>query len=426
MSTAFSESTAQTNASATTDPTARENGACENVAGENLRGEQSTPARLDYAQLGQKVLDGYQISADEALAILRSPNDDLLALLDAAFKVRRKHFGLTVQLYFLMNAKSGLCPEDCHYCSQSKVSSAPVEKYNILQREKLLAAAELAAKRQAKTYCLVISARGPNEREMKAVEAIVPEIKAKYGLDICACLGLLTAEQAKRLKACGVDRVNHNLNTSAEYYAKICTTHTHADRVQTLHHVRDAGLEVCSGGIIGMGETHQDVVAMALQLRELKAESIPINFLNSIDGTPLQQTSELTPQDCLRALAMFRLVNPTSELRISGGRELHLRTLQPMGLYAANSMFVGDYLTTSGQAPEIDYNIVRDLGFEVTGAAPYPHEGDAIEFGVTGRGSLPTHSHDHANDHDHSHSGGPQGGGCGGGGSCGGSGRCGG
>lgn len=388
MSTAFSE---PTHSSGVTTPA------------DSLHSGGSTE-RFDYAQLAQRVLDGHDVTRDEAMAILKSPNSDLLAVLDAAFRVRRQHFGLTVQLYFLMNAKSGLCPEDCHYCSQSKVSDAPVPKYNILQREKLLAAAELAAQRQAKTYCLVISARGPNEREMKAVEEIVPEIKAKYGLDICACLGLLTAEQAKRLKACGVDRVNHNLNTSAEYYAKICTTHTHADRVQTLHHVRDAGLEVCSGGIIGMGETHDDVISMAMQLRELKAESIPINFLNSIDGTPLQKTTELTPQDCLRALAMFRLVNPTSELRISGGRELHLRTLQPLGLYAANSMFVGDYLTTSGQPPEQDYQIVRDLGFEVTGAAPYPHEEDAIAFGVVpAKGS----------------------GGCGGNGSCG-SGNCGG
>lgn len=338
--------------------------------------------RLDYARLGEAVLQGHVVSRAEALAILRSPNEDLLAVLDAAFRVRRQHFGLTVQLYFLMNAKSGLCPEDCHYCSQSKVSEAPVPKYNILQRDQLLAGAELAAKRQAKTYCLVISARGPNEREMKAVEQIVPEIKQKYGLDICACLGLLSAEQAQRLKACGVDRVNHNLNTSAEYYAKICTTHSHADRVQTLHHVRDAGLEICSGGIIGMGETADDVVSMAMQLRDLKAESIPVNFLNSIDGTPLQRTAELTPQDCLRALAMFRLVSPASELRISGGRELHLRSLQPLGLYAANSMFVGDYLTTSGQIPDADYAIVRDLGFEVTGAVPYPEDQPAVEFGV--------------------------------------------
>ncbi len=343
-------------------------------------------ARPDYRQLAIDVIEGRKLTADEALMLLRTPNEDLLALLDAAFLVRREYFGLSVQLYFLMNAKSGLCPEDCNYCSQSKVSSAPVPKYNILQRDKLLAAAELAARRQAKTYCLVISARGPNEREMKAVEEIVPEIKAKYGLDICACLGLLTAEQARRLKACGVDRVNHNLNTSEEYYAKICSTHTHADRVQTLHHVRDAGLELCSGGIVGMGETQADVVSMAMQLRELRTESIPVNFLNSIDGTPLQKTSDLTPQDCLRTLAMFRMVNPTSELRISGGRELHLRTLQPLGLYPANSVFVGDYLTTEGQPPEEDYRMIRDLGFEVTGSAPDPGVSTALPVGTSSCG----------------------------------------
>lgn len=331
-------------------------------------------ARPDYRAIAVEVLEGRELNADEALALLHTPDEDLLALLDAAFLVRREHFGVTVQLYFLMNAKSGLCPEDCNYCSQSKISEAPVPKYNILQRDKLLAAAELAAKRQAKTYCLVISARGPNEREMKAVEEIVPEIKAKYGLDICACLGLLTEQQAKRLKACGVDRVNHNLNTSESYYPQICSTHTHADRVRTLRHVRDAGLELCSGGIVGMGESKADVVSMAMQLRELRAESIPVNFLNAIDGTPLQKTSDLTPQDCLRTLAMFRMVNPTSELRISGGRELHLRTLQPLGLYPANSVFVGDYLTTSGQPPEEDYKMIRDLGFEVTGSVGLPED----------------------------------------------------
>ncbi len=375
-------------------------------------------AEIDYRQLASDVLAGHRVTAEQALAILDSPDQDLLAVLDAAFRVRRAHFGLSVQLYFLMNAKSGLCPEDCNYCSQSKVSEAPVPKYNILQRDQLMAAAELAAARQAKTYCLVISARGPNEREMKAVEEIVPEIKAKYGLDICACLGLLTAEQAQRLKACGVDRVNHNLNTSEEYYAKICTTHTHADRVQTLHHVRDAGLEVCSGGIIGMGETHQDVVAMAIQLRELAAESIPVNFLNSIDGTPLQNQSELTPQDCLRTLAMFRLVNPTSELRISGGRELHLRTLQPLGLYAANSLFVGDYLTTSGQPPEQDYQMIRDLGFEVTGGVTLPTEAAPAghdRAAKNGQQPMPVASMTSESS-----------GGCGGNGACGSGGQCGG
>src|SRR6056297_803916 len=238
--------------------------------------------------------------------------------------------------------------------------------YNILQRDRLMEAAQIAKDRGAKTYCLVISARGPNEREMKAVETVVPEIKEKFGLDICACLGLLSREQADRLKQCGVDRVNHNLNSSEGYYEQICTTHTYADRVQTLRHVRDAGMEMCSGGIIGMGEQKSDVVSMAFDLQELGVQSIPLNILNAIDGTPLEGTAALSPNDCLKALAMFRFVNPDREIRIAGGRELHLRTLQPLGLMVANSIFVGDYLTTQGQAPEEDYNMIRDLGFEVT------------------------------------------------------------
>jgi biotin synthase len=319
-----------------------------------------------YQILADKVLAGEQITREEALSILQSPDEDILGLLAAGFRIRQKHFGKKVQLYFLMSAKSGLCPEDCHYCSQSKISDAEIPKYNMLKRDDLMEAARLASERGAKTYCLVISARGPNERELNAVEKIVPEIKEKYGLDICACLGLLSKDQADRLKACGVDRVNHNLNTSEEYYADICTTHTYADRVQTLKHVRDAGMEMCSGGIIGMGEKLNDIVSMAFDLRELGVQSIPLNFLNSIEGTPLEQKNELTANDCLRALAMFRFVNPDRELRISGGREIHLRSLQPMGLYVANSLFVGDYLTTKGQAPQADYDMIRDLGFEVS------------------------------------------------------------
>jgi biotin synthase len=319
--------------------------------------------------LATRVLDGHRLTEAEAISILAAPDDEVLDLLAAAFRVRRARFGRSVQLYFLMNAKSGLCPEDCSYCSQSKVSDAEIPRYNILKREDLLAGAAAAAERQAKTYCIVISARGPTEREIAAVEAIVPEIKQKYGLQICACLGLLTPEQADRLAACGVNKVNHNLNTSGEHYAEICTTHTYQDRVDTLRNVRKSGMELCSGGIIGMGEKPRDVVSMAFELRDLGVESIPVNFLNPIEGTPLAGPSELTPNYCLKVLCMFRLANPTSELRIAGGREMHLRTLQPLGLYAANSIFVGDYLTTKGQLPEADYAMIRDLGFEVTEAA---------------------------------------------------------
>lgn len=321
---------------------------------------------FEYSVLADRVIDGHSLAFDEALALLQSPDDDLLDLMAAAFQIRRRYWGKGVQLYFLMNAKSGLCPEDCSYCSQSKVSDAEIPRYNLLSRDKLLEGARLAAERQSKTYCIVISARGPNESEIAAVEKIVPEIKSKYGLDVCACLGLLTPKQAQRLAACGVDKVNHNVNTSPEFYKEICTTHTYQDRIATLAAVHSAGMKLCSGGIIGMGERDEDVVRMAFELREYRVESIPLNFLNAIDGTPLQKSDRLNPRYCLKALAMFRFVNPKSEIRIAGGRELHLGSLQALGLYAANSLFIGDYLTTKGQAPDADYKMIAEMGFEVT------------------------------------------------------------
>ncbi len=325
----------------------------------------AAPGVHDWQALAERVLAGHILTEDEALAIVRSDDDQLLDLLAAAYRIRKQHFGNRVQLYFLMNAKSGLCPEDCGYCSQSKVSDAEIPRYNILNAQKLMDGARVAAERQAKTYCIVISARGPSKREMDAITTIVPRIKAEYDLKICACLGLLTPEQAEQLKACGVDRVNHNLNTSESYYADICSTHTYQDRVATLQAVRDAGMELCSGGIIGMGEQDVDIVRMAFALRDLNVESIPVNFLNPIDGTPLAGVRKLNPRYCLKVLAMFRFANPSRELRIAGGRELHLGSLQALGLYPANSVFVGDYLTTKGQAPAADYKMIEDLGFEV-------------------------------------------------------------
>lgn len=324
--------------------------------------------RIDnpWLPLAERVLAGDCVSAEQAEQMLASDDEQLLDLISAAYRLRHRYFGKTVQLYFLVNAKSGLCPEDCGYCSQSKLSTAPIEKYRMLSVDQLLDGARVAAERGSKTYCIVISGRAPSERELKAVEMTVPRVKEAYDLKICACLGLLTPDNAARLKACGVDRVNHNLNTGQEHYADICSTHTYADRMETLKNVRGAGLELCSGGIIGMGESHQDLVSMAMDLRELQVESIPLNFLHAIEGTPLGQQRELTPQDCLRALCMMRFVNPQSELRIAGGREKHLRSLQPLSLYVANSIFVGDYLTTKGQPPEADYQMIVDLGFEVT------------------------------------------------------------
>lgn len=322
-------------------------------------------ANQDWHLWADRVLSGESLSRGEAEAILASSDDELPLLLAAAYRVRYRYFGKQVQLYMLMNAKSGICPEDCHYCSQSKISTADIPQYNLLQADKILDGARMAAERQARTYCIVISGRAPSEREMRAITTLVPLIKSQYPLKICACLGLLNADQAQALKACGVDRVNHNLNTGPSHYEKICTTHTYEDRLNTLKAVKQAGIELCSGGIIGMGESHQDLVEMAMELRALEVDSIPINFLHPVDGTPLANTQEVTANECLRALCMIRFTNPRAELRIAGGRELHLRSLQPLGLWPANSIFVGDYLTTAGQPPLADYQMIADLGFEI-------------------------------------------------------------
>ncbi len=269
----------------------------------------SASASGRWQQLATQVLEGQPLLREQAMDVLQAPDAELLDLMSAAYRIRHNFFQNTVQLYFLMNAKSGLCPEDCSYCSQSKIATSEIPKYNLLSRDKILEGAKMAYERQSKTYCIVISARGPNEREIKAVEELVPQIKEKYDLKICACLGLLDDSQAKRLSDCGVDRVNHNLNTGREHYEEICTTHTYDDRVDTLRAVRDAGMELCSGGIVGMGEKPKDVLDMAFELRELGVHSIPVNFLNPIDGTPLAGSDDLNPRYCLKVLAMFRFVN---------------------------------------------------------------------------------------------------------------------
>jgi biotin synthase len=214
----------------------------------------------------------------------------------------------------------------------------------------------------------VISGRGPVDREIDRIAQVVPQIHEQHRLKICVSAGLLTLDQAARLKACGVGRINHNLNTSERFYPRICSTHTYQERLATLRAVRAAGLEICSGGIVGMGEEDADVVELARRLGALGVEAIPVNFLIPIPGTPLESAPPLDPRYCLKVLALFRLANPKGELRIAAGREVHLKTLQPLGLYPANSIFVGDYLTTKGQAPEEDYEMIQSLGFEIARA----------------------------------------------------------
>lgn len=319
----------------------------------------------NWEQLADLALGGHQLTHQQALSILQSDDDQLLPLLQAVFRVRRHYYGKRVKLNMIINAKSGLCPEDCGYCSQSIVSTAPVQKYSLLDKETLLAGAREAMNRQAGTYCIVASGRRPSGRELEQVIEAVQEIRATMPLKICACLGLLNDEQARQLATAGVHRYNHNLNTSRDHYDNITTTHSYEQREQTVEHVKQSGMSPCSGFIAGMGETDEQLVELAFALRELDADSIPVNFLNPIAGTPLADQGHTPAMRGLRILALLRLICPTKEIRVAGGRELNLRTLQPLALYAANSIFVGDYLTTPGQEATLDYQMIEDLGFEI-------------------------------------------------------------
>jgi biotin synthase len=313
--------------------------------------------------LAQRSLKGELLTREEAREVLNAPDEVLLDQLAAAYQVRRHYWGNRVRLHFLLNAQSGLCPEDCHYCSQSKISSAEIEKYPLLAKEKILSAADRAAELKAGTFCFVISGRSPNESTFGKVLDAVRQVKAKHDLKICACLGLLSEEQTHRLAEAGVDRVNHNLNTGENYHENICSTHTFSDRIATIKNVQAAGITTCSGGILGMGESDNDAIDLAFSLRELNVTSVPLNFLIPIPGTPFADLKELNPRRCLRILCLFRFLLPSQEIRIAGGREVHLRSLQPLGLYPANSIFIGDYLTTAGQAAKADLEMIRDAGF---------------------------------------------------------------
>ncbi|HZG75923.1 MAG TPA: biotin synthase BioB [Paenibacillus sp.] len=320
---------------------------------------------VDYEVLVHKALSGECLSTDEGLAVLEADDDQVLPLLQAAFRIRKHYFGKKVKLNMIINAKSGLCPEDCGYCSQSVVSAAPVKKYSFLDKETLLAGAREALARKAGTYCIVASGRGPTEKELEQVISAVRDIRDTMPLKICACLGILKNDQAERLAEAGVHRYNHNLNTSQANYPSIATTHTYDQRIETVERAKRSGMSPCSGVIIGMGETNREIVEMAFALRELDADSIPINFLNAIPGTPLADAGRTPAMKALKVLALFRFVCPSKEIRVAGGREVNLRSLQPLSLYAANSLFVGDYLTTAGQEAEADYRIIEDLGFEI-------------------------------------------------------------
>lgn len=319
--------------------------------------------------LVERILTGASATPEEALAVLRTPDEEVPDLVAAVSRLRREHFGMTVKVNYLVNLRSGLCPEDCGYCSQALGSTSEILRYSWLSEDEALEQAEAGLRGGATRVCMVASGRGPSNRDVERVAGMVGAIKSEHpDVEVCACLGLLRDGQADRLREAGVDAYNHNINTAESHHDSIVTTHTYEDRVRTVAMAQGAGLSACSGLIAGLGESEDQLVEALFALRELGSESIPVNFLIPFDGTPKQQVWELSPLRCVKILAAARVIAPTAEIRIAAGREMHLRSLQATALHLANSIFLGDYLTAEGQAAKDDLALLEDNGFAILGA----------------------------------------------------------
>lgn len=297
--------------------------------------------------------------------LLTASEVELLPLLDAAYRVRKTYFQDEVQLHILNNTQNGYCPEDCHYCAQASSATSEIEAYPLKSDAEILGEAERAYESGAYRYCLVMSGRGPSPKRVAHLAEVISSVKARYPIEVCLSAGLIDAESAKILKAAGLDRLNHNLNTSEGHYPKICSTHTYQDRMDTLQAAQQAGLACCSGVIVGMGEETADLIQVAKALRRLEVASLPVNFFLPIPGTQLVETPKLTPEYCLRVLCLYRFLNPRAEIRIAAGREHHLRSMEVMALYPANSMFIDGYLNATGTGASDTLQMIKDAGFTV-------------------------------------------------------------
>jgi biotin synthase len=305
------------------------------------------------------------MDAATGLQILTDPQLELLPLLHAAFVVREHFFGRGVRVHILNNVQNGYCPENCNYCAQAANSTAPIQKYHMKSDAEIMAAAEQAWQAGAYRYCMVFSGRSLPDSRLDAMTDLIRRIKQQWPIHLCLSAGFLDDRAALQLREAGLDRYNHNLNTADRHYDRICTSHTYADRLATLQAANRAGLEVCSGLIIGMGERAEDIVQVALTLRDLRARSIPVNFYVHVEGNQLGAVHQLTPEYCLRVLALFRFTCPDAEIRAAGGRETNLRGLESLALYPANSLFSEGYLNTGGHTMEKTLGLIADAGFYV-------------------------------------------------------------
>ncbi len=303
------------------------------------------------------------LTVEQARQLVALPDARLPELVALAHRVRLHYCGDAVEVESLISAKTGACPEDCAFCSQAARYHTGVTPHAFLPLEQVLASARSTEELGGTSFCIVVAVRGPSERLMSQVLEAVHAIRRETSLDVHCSLGLLTPDQARRLAEAGVVRYNHNLETARSFFPRIVTTHTWDERYATCLIAKEAGMELCSGGIFGMGETWEQRIEFAYQLRELDPAEVPLNFLNPRPGTPLADRPLLAPLEAIRICALFRLFFPKQTLRYAGGRELILRDLQAMGLLAGvNGLIMGNYLTTTGRPPEDDLRMLEDLG----------------------------------------------------------------
>jgi biotin synthase len=318
------------------------------------------------SNLREKVLNGGAITRAEAVELSRASGADLIDLFAAANRVREHFHGTDLDICSIVNAKSGACSEDCIFCAQSAHHDTGAPVYPLIAVDQMARAAENAKKNGAKRFCIVTSGRGIDSAEdLENIAQGIRRVKDN-GLSPCATLGTLTREQLAFLKEAGLNRYHHNIETSREFFPRICTTHTFDERTELLRSGRSLGLSLCSGGILGMGENMEDRVSMAFSLSELDVDSVPVNFLMSIKGTPLENLKAITPLEALHSLALFRMILPEKEIRVCGGRGPALGQLHPLIFMAgADGFLIGNYLTTTGLDPKEDLMMVRDLGFSI-------------------------------------------------------------
>ncbi|MDD5585322.1 MAG: biotin synthase BioB [Candidatus Omnitrophica bacterium] len=286
----------------------------------------------------------------------------LMQLVARANKTRKEKIGPRLEICGIINAKSGLCPEDCAFCAQSVHHATHAQTYPLKDKKEIVAAAARALDMGAERFGIVISGRGTNQEEMDKIVEAVKEIKKKIPIKICASLGILNEEQLRRLKEAGVSRYHHNIETSPGFFPKICTTHDLTDKIKTIRAAKKAGLKVCSGGIIGLGESWQDRIAMAMLLKELNVDSVPINILVAHKGTPLFGKALLSCNDIIRTIALFRIILKDKEIKLAAGREYVLKDFQGLAFLAgANSLIIGGYLTIKGRDVVDDQNLIQEI-----------------------------------------------------------------